>query len=75
MDYKHLTELGAIMGSGGVIVLDEETCMVDLAHYFITFTQRESCGKCAPCRVGTLKMLDTRSYGDTRISIYAYEVK
>ncbi|TFG17506.1 MAG: 4Fe-4S dicluster domain-containing protein [Promethearchaeota archaeon] len=58
MDYKTLTELGAIMGSGGVIVLDEDTCMVDLAHYFITFTQRESCGKCAPCRVGTLKMLD-----------------
>ncbi|MBN2157158.1 MAG: NADH-quinone oxidoreductase subunit NuoF [Candidatus Lokiarchaeota archaeon] len=58
MDYKNLTSLGAIMGSGGVIVLDEDTCMVDLAHYFITFTQRESCGKCAPCRIGTLKMLN-----------------
>ena len=57
MDYAHLTELGAIMGSGGVIVVDTDTCMVDLAHYFISFTQDESCGKCAPCRVGTLKML------------------
>ena len=58
MDYFNLTKLGAIMGSGGVIVLDEETCMVDLAHFFISFTQKESCGKCAPCRVGTKKMLD-----------------
>ncbi|NHI93863.1 MAG: NADH-quinone oxidoreductase subunit NuoF [Candidatus Lokiarchaeota archaeon] len=58
MDYYNLTNLGAIMGSGGVIVLDESTCMVDLAHFFISFTQKESCGKCAPCRVGTKKMLD-----------------
>ncbi|MBD3230320.1 MAG: NADH-quinone oxidoreductase subunit NuoF [Candidatus Lokiarchaeota archaeon] len=58
MDYKNLTSLGAIMGSGGVIVLDEDTCMVDLAHYFITFIQKESCGKCAPCRIGTKRMLD-----------------
>ncbi|MFX1494525.1 MAG: NADH-ubiquinone oxidoreductase-F iron-sulfur binding region domain-containing protein [Promethearchaeota archaeon] len=57
MDYLHLTELGAIMGSGGLIVLDEDTCMVELAHFFIDFTQKESCGKCIPCRVGTRKML------------------
>ena len=58
MDYAHLTELGTIMGSGGVIVVDEDTCMVDLAHFFISFTQNESCGKCAPCRIGTKRMLD-----------------
>ncbi|MFO8017112.1 MAG: NADH-ubiquinone oxidoreductase-F iron-sulfur binding region domain-containing protein [Promethearchaeia archaeon] len=58
LDYKHLTSLGSIMGSGGFIVLDEDTCMVDLAHYFISFTQEESCGKCAPCRIGTKKMLE-----------------
>ncbi len=58
MDYANLTELGAIMGSGGIIVADEDTCMVDLAHFFIDFTQKESCGKCGPCRIGTKKMLD-----------------
>jgi NADH:ubiquinone oxidoreductase subunit F (NADH-binding)/Pyruvate/2-oxoacid:ferredoxin oxidoreductase delta subunit len=58
MDYANLTSLGAIMGSGGIIVADEDTCMVDLAHFFISFTQKESCGKCAPCRIGTRKMLD-----------------
>ena len=58
MDYESLTKLGAIIGSGGVIAVDEETCMIDLAHFFISFTQRESCGKCAPCRVGTAKMLE-----------------
>ncbi len=58
MDYANLTSLGAIMGSGGVIIVDEDTCMVDLAHFFIEFTQKESCGKCAPCRIGTKKMLD-----------------
>lgn len=58
MDYANLTSLGAIMGSGGVIVLDEDTCMIDLAHFFISFTQKESCGKCGPCRIGTKKMLD-----------------
>jgi ferredoxin len=46
------------MGSGGIIVMDEETCMVDVAHYFLSFTQNESCGKCPPCRVGTKQMLD-----------------
>ncbi|MFX1259197.1 MAG: NADH-ubiquinone oxidoreductase-F iron-sulfur binding region domain-containing protein, partial [Promethearchaeota archaeon] len=61
LDYSHLTFLGSIMGSGGFIVLDEDTCMVELAHYFISFTQNESCGKCAPCRIGTKKMLDILS--------------
>ncbi len=58
MDYVSITSLGSIMGSGGFIVLDEDTCMVELAHYFISFTQNESCGKCVPCRVGTKRMLD-----------------
>jgi NADH:ubiquinone oxidoreductase subunit F (NADH-binding)/(2Fe-2S) ferredoxin/Pyruvate/2-oxoacid:ferredoxin oxidoreductase delta subunit len=59
IDYESLTELGAIMGSGGLVVADEETCMVDFARYFMTFTQEESCGKCVPCRLGTKAMLDT----------------
>jgi len=58
MDYESITALGSIMGSGGFIVLDEDTCMVELAHYFIAFTQNESCGKCVPCRIGTKRMLD-----------------
>ena len=58
LDYQHLTELGSIMGSGGFIVLDEDICMVELARYFIKFTQNESCGKCTPCRIGTKRMLD-----------------
>ncbi len=57
VDYESLTEAGSIMGSGGMIVLDEDTCMVDIAKYFLSFTQAESCGKCAPCRVGTRAML------------------
>ncbi len=59
IDYTTLKELGAIMGSGGLVVCDEDTCMVDLARYFVKFTQEESCGKCLPCRVGTRAMLDT----------------
>jgi ferredoxin len=47
-----------MMGSGGMIVMDETTCMVDLAHYFLSFTQQESCGKCTPCRVGTRQMVN-----------------
>jgi len=58
VDYESLTGAGSIMGSGGMIVLDEDTCIVDIAHYFIAFTQKESCGKCVPCRVGTRQMLD-----------------
>ena len=59
IDYESLGELGAIMGSGGLVVADENTCMVDFARYFMTFTQEESCGKCVPCRIGTNAMLQT----------------
>jgi len=59
IDYESLTSLGAIMGSGGLVVADEDTCMVDFAAYFMRFTQEESCGKCVPCRVGTKAMLET----------------
>jgi NADH:ubiquinone oxidoreductase subunit F (NADH-binding)/(2Fe-2S) ferredoxin/NAD-dependent dihydropyrimidine dehydrogenase PreA subunit len=59
VDYESLASLGAIMGSGGLVVCDEDTCMVDLARYFLKFTQEESCGKCVPCRLGTRAMLDT----------------
>ncbi|MFY9486616.1 MAG: NADH-ubiquinone oxidoreductase-F iron-sulfur binding region domain-containing protein, partial [Bacillota bacterium] len=58
MDFDSLTKLGAMMGSGGLIVMDEETCMVDIAKFFLQFTQDESCGKCVPCREGTKVMLD-----------------
>jgi NADH:ubiquinone oxidoreductase subunit F (NADH-binding)/(2Fe-2S) ferredoxin len=58
VDYESLREVGAAMGSGGFIVMDEETCMVDIARFFMEYAQEESCGKCVPCRVGTRKMLD-----------------
>jgi len=58
VDYESLTKVGSIMGSGGLIVMDEHTCMVDTARYFLSFTQEESCGKCTPCREGTRHMLD-----------------
>jgi NADH-quinone oxidoreductase subunit F len=57
VDYESLTSAGSIMGSGGMIVMDEETCIVDVAHYFLDFTQKESCGKCVICREGTWRML------------------
>ena len=57
-DYEAITKAGAIMGSGGMIVMDEDTCMVDMARYFMDFCQDESCGKCTPCRVGTRRMLE-----------------
>jgi len=57
VDYESLSEAGCIMGSGGMIVLDEDSCMVEIARYFLSFTQEESCGKCPPCRVGTRAML------------------
>jgi len=57
VDYEKLAEAGAIMGSGGLVVMDEDTCMVEIARYFIEFTQKESCGKCVPCRLGTRQML------------------
>ncbi len=59
IDYESLQSLGGIMGSGGLVVADEDTCMVDFAAYFMRFTQEESCGKCVPCRVGTKAMLET----------------
>jgi NADH-quinone oxidoreductase subunit F len=58
LDYSSLSELGAIMGSGGLIVMDDDTCMVDVARFFLEFVQEESCGKCVPCRVGTKRMLE-----------------
>lgn len=58
IDYDSVQQIGAIMGSGGLIVADDRTCMVDIARYFLEFVQSESCGKCTPCRVGTKKMLD-----------------
>ncbi len=58
VDYESLAEAGSMMGSGGMVVMDEDTCMVDVARYFLSFTQAESCGKCVPCRVGTKQMLD-----------------
>jgi NADH-quinone oxidoreductase subunit F len=58
IDYDSLTATGAIMGSGGMVVMDESTCMVDVARYFLTFIQSESCGKCTFCRIGTKRMLE-----------------
>jgi len=57
IDYEHLAELGAIMGSGGMVVMDQDNCMVDVARYFTSFVVSESCGKCTPCREGTSQML------------------
>lgn len=59
VDYESLVKAGSMMGSGGMIVMDEDTCMVDIARYFMDFTQDESCGKCTPCRVGTKRLLET----------------
>jgi len=59
ISYESLTGAGAIMGSGGLVIMDEETCMVDVAKFFLEFTQKESCGKCVPCREGTKQMLLT----------------
>ncbi|MFC2006842.1 NADH-quinone oxidoreductase subunit NuoF, partial [Chloroflexota bacterium] len=58
VDYESLTQVGSMMGSGGMVVVDEDTCMVDLARFFLSFTQTESCGKCAPCRIGTRQLLN-----------------
>ncbi len=58
IDYDSLTMAGAIMGSGGLVVMDQSSCMVDVARYFLEFIQNESCGKCVPCRLGTKQMLD-----------------
>lgn len=58
IDYDNLTAAGSMMGSGGLIVMDEDNCMVDIARFFLEFTQEESCGKCPPCRIGTKRMLE-----------------
>jgi NADH:ubiquinone oxidoreductase subunit F (NADH-binding)/NAD-dependent dihydropyrimidine dehydrogenase PreA subunit len=58
VDYESLAKAGSIMGSGGMIVIDQDSCMVDIAKFFLEFTQNESCGKCTPCREGTKRMLD-----------------
>jgi len=58
VDYEQLTKAGSMMGSGGMVAVDENTCMVDMAHYFLTFTKDESCGKCTPCREGIPQMLE-----------------
>jgi NADH:ubiquinone oxidoreductase subunit F (NADH-binding)/Pyruvate/2-oxoacid:ferredoxin oxidoreductase delta subunit/(2Fe-2S) ferredoxin len=58
VEYESLAKAGAIMGSGGMVVMDEDTCMVEMARYFLHFTQDESCGKCVPCRIGTKRMLE-----------------
>ena len=58
VDYENITKTGAIVGSGGMIVMDETTCMVDMARYFLDFTRKESCGKCNYCRIGTKRMLE-----------------
>ena len=58
VDYESLAQAGSIVGSGGMVVMDEDTCMVDIARFFLSFTQSESCGKCVPCRLGTKRMLE-----------------
>ncbi len=58
MDYEALEQAGSILGSGGLVVMDEDTCMVDIARFFMEFTQEESCGKCTPCRIGTRRILE-----------------
>jgi len=58
IDYDTLTALGSMMGSGGMIVMDEDNCMVDVARFYLEFTQDESCGKCTPCRIGTKRLLE-----------------
>jgi ferredoxin len=58
VDYETLQEIGTMMGSGGLVALDETDCMVDIARYFLEFTQNQSCGKCTFCRIGTRRMLD-----------------
>lgn len=58
VDYESLTKAGSMMGSGGLVVMDDETCMVDIARFFMEFTQDESCGKCVPCRIGTRRILE-----------------
>ncbi len=65
VDFDSLQEVGAVMGSGGMIVVDEDTCMVEFSKFFLNFAQAESCGKCVPCRVGGKRMLEN-SHPDSR---------
>lgn len=58
IDYKSLSSVGAVVGSGGMVVMDDSTCMVNIARFFLDFTARESCGKCVPCRIGTTRMME-----------------
>jgi NADH:ubiquinone oxidoreductase subunit F (NADH-binding) len=72
LDYEQLQALGAIMGSGGLVVIDNKSNMVEIARYFMNFTQEESCGKCTPCREGTKRLLEmlthvTRGVGGKEI--------
>ena len=72
VDYDNLTAIGCMMGSGGLIVMDEDTCMVDMAKFFLEFTVDESCGKCTPCRIGTkrlLEMLDQITSGNGTLEL------
>ena len=74
IDYDTLQRIGAIMGSGGMVVMDENNCMVEIARFFLSFTQSESCGKCAPCRLGTtqlLKILTKITNGEGRMERYS----
>jgi NADH:ubiquinone oxidoreductase subunit F (NADH-binding)/(2Fe-2S) ferredoxin len=71
IDFESLTKVGSMMGSGGMIVMDEDTCMIDVARYFLNFTQEESCGKCVPCRIGTRQLVEiltriTKGKGDKK---------
>jgi len=84
VDYDSVNATGAIMGSGGMVVMDETTCMVDMARFFIDFTRKESCGKCTFCRVGTKRMLEiltriTEGYGEEgdieKLEELAYQIK
>ncbi len=84
VDYESLQSIGAIVGSGGMIVMDENTCMVDMARFFVDFTRDESCGKCPPCRIGTKRMLEileriTRGEGQEgdieRLEVLAGQIK
>lgn len=70
IDYDAIIATGAIMGSGGMVVMDETTCMVDVAKFFLTFTQSESCGKCTFCRVGTLSNVGNSGSDHKRTGCY-----
>ena len=70
IDYESLSKIGSMMGSGGLIIMDEDTCMVDIAKFYLEFTCEESCGKCSPCRIGTkrlLQMLDDITKGNATL--------